>query len=124
MTPAAQAAAAVECLDRVLAGQPAEQVLTTWARGNRFAGSGDRAAIRDIVFDVLRMWRSTAWAGGGESGRARVIGWCRLTALAVDEVFSGIGHAPSVLTESEQAAGHKPDTAPRAVRGRSRYRIR
>jgi len=53
MTPAARVAAAIEILDDWLAGVPAEKALTNWARGHRFAGSGDRAAIRDHVFDGL-----------------------------------------------------------------------
>ena len=32
----------------VLGGAPAEKTLTAWARANRYAGSGDRAAIRDV----------------------------------------------------------------------------
>ena len=51
MTPGARVAAAIEILDMIGDGQPAEQVLTRWGRGNRFAGSKDRAAIRDYVFE-------------------------------------------------------------------------
>jgi 16S rRNA (cytosine967-C5)-methyltransferase len=54
VTPAARIAAAAEVLDRVLAGDPAERALTGWGRGNRYAGSRDRAAVRDLVFDALR----------------------------------------------------------------------
>ena len=50
MTPAARYASAIVILDIVLAGEPAERALTNWARSNRFAGSGDRAAIRDHVY--------------------------------------------------------------------------
>jgi 16S rRNA (cytosine967-C5)-methyltransferase len=54
LTPAARVAAAIEFLDDWLAGAPAEKLLTTWARTHRFAGSKDRAAIRDHV------WRRSA----------------------------------------------------------------
>jgi len=47
MTPAARVQAAIEVLDIYLGGMPAEQALTRWARGARYAGSGDRAAVRD-----------------------------------------------------------------------------
>lgn len=77
MTPQARAAAAIGCLDRVLAGEPAERVLTNWARANRYAGSGDRAAVRDIVFDGLRRRRSAAAVGGAETGRGIVLGLVR-----------------------------------------------
>ncbi|MCE8470764.1 RsmB/NOP family class I SAM-dependent RNA methyltransferase, partial [Rhodovulum sulfidophilum] len=64
MTPAARIAAAAELLDAWRAGAPAEKLLTTWARQNRFAGSKDRAAIRDHVFDAIRCLRSFAALGG------------------------------------------------------------
>ena len=115
MTPAARAAAAIEVLDAYRAGQPAEQVLTTWGRKNRFAGSGDRAAIRDIVFETLRCWRSFAWVGGSETGRGLILGWCRMTGLPEDDVFSGVGHAPAVLSEAERSGGTEIAAAPRAV---------
>ncbi|TKA94531.1 RsmB/NOP family class I SAM-dependent RNA methyltransferase, partial [Cereibacter changlensis] len=54
MTPSARLSAAIEILDRVLAGASAEQALTNWGRASRFAGSGDRAAVRDLVFEALR----------------------------------------------------------------------
>ena len=49
MTPAARLSAAIEVLDAILLGQAPEMVLTNWGRANRFAGSGDRGAIRDLV---------------------------------------------------------------------------
>ncbi|MCB6177234.1 RsmB/NOP family class I SAM-dependent RNA methyltransferase [Rhodobacter sp. Har01] len=77
MTPAARAAAAIEVLDRVLAGESAEKVLTAWARASRFAGSADRAAVRDLVFEALRCRRSFAALGGGMTGRGLVLGGWR-----------------------------------------------
>ncbi len=47
MTPGARVAAAIEILDKISAGVAAEQALTAWARGSRYAGSKDRAAVRD-----------------------------------------------------------------------------
>ena len=49
MTPGARIAAAIGVLDAVLAGEAAEKALTGWARGARYAGSKDRAAVRDHV---------------------------------------------------------------------------
>ncbi len=65
MTPGARVQAALEALDRIAAGEPAERVLTRWARAARHAGSKDRAAVRDHVFDALRRWWSAAARGGG-----------------------------------------------------------
>ena len=42
---AARVEAAILILDRIIAGSPAEPALIAWARGSRFAGSGDRAAV-------------------------------------------------------------------------------
>ncbi|MDA9330040.1 RsmB/NOP family class I SAM-dependent RNA methyltransferase, partial [Amylibacter sp.] len=58
MTPSARYSAAIIILDRIMVGAPAERELTSWARSNRFAGSKDRAAIRDIVYDCIRNLRS------------------------------------------------------------------
>ena len=77
MTPGARAAAAIAVLEKVLAGQPAEVALTNWGRASRYAGSGDRAAVRDIVFDVLRQKRSCAARGGSDTARGLVLGWAR-----------------------------------------------
>jgi len=108
MTPGARAAAAIFVLDSWLAGAPAEKALTTWARGARYAGSGDRAAIRDHVYDVLRRLESCAQAGGGRTGRALVIGLARLQGWAVDAIFSG-GYAPDPLSDAERII---PQTSP------------
>ncbi|WP_121629855.1 RsmB/NOP family class I SAM-dependent RNA methyltransferase [Tropicibacter alexandrii] len=107
MTPAARLQAAIEVLDRVIAGDAAEKALTNWARGARYAGSKDRAAVRDHVFDVLRMWRSTAALGGGETGRARVLGLLRAQGIAPETLFTGEGHAPAPLAPDD-GTGHAP----------------
>lgn len=111
MTPGARVQAAIERLDEIAGGMAAEQSLTRWARGSRFAGSKDRAAVRDHVFDALRRWRSCAMAGGGETGRARMIGLARLQGLDLADLFSGLGHAPAPLSAGEQKAGTAPDGA-------------
>ncbi len=103
MTPAARVQAAIEVLDRVLSGAPAEQALTGWARASRFAGSGDRAAVRDHVFDALRRRRLyMALSGMPESGRTLMIG--ALRERGPEPIFTGAPHAPSPLTETERAA--------------------
>ena len=97
MIAAARVAAAIEVLDAVLAGEPAEKVLTHWGRTHRFAGSGDRAAIRDLVFDGLRCWRSLGTLGGSDTGRGIMIGLLRRSGQDLDQIFTGTGHAPAVL---------------------------
>lgn len=120
MTPAARHGAAISALDAILAGAPAEQALTNWARASRFAGSGDRAAIRDIVYDALRRWRSAAAAGGsasgGADGRALVLGLLRLAGTDPDQVFTGTGYAPAALSDAERTFVFRPEDWPDAVR--------
>lgn len=101
MTPGARYAAAIEVLDAWRAGSPAEQSLTRWARGARYAGSKDRAAVRDHVYDVLRRAGSCAAMGRGEDGRAMVLGLVRLQGGDPAQVFTGEGHAPAPLTPAE-----------------------
>lgn len=103
MTPAARIQASIEVLDRILAGAAAEQALTGWARASRYAGSGDRAAVRDHVFDALRRRRLyAALSGMPESGRGLTIGALRDVGPAT--IFTGATHAPPPLSEAEQAA--------------------
>ncbi|WP_226780807.1 RsmB/NOP family class I SAM-dependent RNA methyltransferase [Oceaniglobus trochenteri] len=109
MTPGARVAAAIEIMDMVLAGDAAERVLTTWARQNRFAGSGDRAAIRDHVFDALRCLASATALGGAETGRGVMLGLLRLQGQDPDAFFTGLGHAPAPLTEAERILPPAPE---------------
>lgn len=104
MTPAARVAAAIGLLDRALAGEPAEAALTRWARASRYAGSGDRAAVRDLVYDSLRRLRSrTALAGADRAdGRALMIGALREAGADPADVFTGAQNAPQPLTPSER----------------------
>ncbi|KIC48750.1 SAM-dependent methyltransferase [Tateyamaria sp. ANG-S1] len=110
MKPGARVAAAIEILDAIADGQAAEQALSRWARASRFAGSKDRAAVRDHVFDVLRHWRSDAARGGAQTGRARMIGRLRAQEIDPDKVFDGQGHAPAPLSDTERAMGEAPST--------------
>lgn len=103
MTPAARVAAAVELLDGWLEGGNAEQLLTRWARRSRFAGSKDRAAIRDHVFDAIRHRRSYAALGGEASGRGLMIGALRAAGQDPAVLFTGEGHAPAALAPGEGA---------------------
>ncbi|MDH2325949.1 RsmB/NOP family class I SAM-dependent RNA methyltransferase [Cereibacter sp. SYSU M97828] len=99
MTPAARLSAAISVLERWLAGVPAEQALINWARGSRYAGSGDRAAVRDLVFDAIRCRRSFAALGGAETGRGLILGGLRAAGTDPAPLFTGIGHAPAPATE-------------------------
>ncbi|MEL6584366.1 MAG: RsmB/NOP family class I SAM-dependent RNA methyltransferase [Pseudomonadota bacterium] len=103
MTPGARAAAAIEVLDAVLAGAATEAALLKWARGSRYAGSKDRAAVRDLVFDVIRRKRSAAVSGGANTGRGLVLGVLRQDGVDPQTLFTGVGYAPLPLGPGEAA---------------------
>ncbi|WP_299839392.1 RsmB/NOP family class I SAM-dependent RNA methyltransferase [uncultured Paracoccus sp.] len=111
MTPQARVAAAIGILDEILAGAPAEQALLRWSRASRFAGSGDRAGVRDLVFDALRQRESLAALGGALNGRGLMLGRARSRGEDAEAIFTGEGHAPATLSPEERAAGRAPDAA-------------
>lgn len=117
MTPGARLSAAIELVDAILAGEPAERALTRWARASRFAGSKDRAAVRDLVFDALRQRRSLAWLGGDETGRAILLAHAAREGGDLEALCTGTGFDPAPLSSPERP---RPESdlagAPRAVR--------
>ncbi len=115
MTPTARLSAAIALLDQILTGDPAERALTRWARASRFAGSKDRAAVRDIVFDVLRRKRSLAHLAGTMSGRGLVMAQQFSNGAALEDLFGDFRFAPEALTEAEKAQLANPGTAPNPV---------
>ncbi|MCA0203303.1 MAG: RsmB/NOP family class I SAM-dependent RNA methyltransferase [Proteobacteria bacterium] len=114
MKPAAREAAAIEILDRWREGRAVEAALTAWGRASRFAGSGDREAVRDLVFGAVRRFRSAAALGGGSTGRALLLGLARAEGR-LPEGWTGEGHAPVPLTMAEAALMEAP--LPRLTRG-------
>lgn len=99
MQPAAHYNAAIEILAEVLGGVPAEKALLSWSRNSRFAGSKDRASIRDIVFDCLRK-RSSFAARFGLTARGLALGRAREhNELAL---FDGENYAPEPLSAKER----------------------
>ncbi|MBL4807099.1 MAG: RsmB/NOP family class I SAM-dependent RNA methyltransferase [Rhodobacteraceae bacterium] len=115
MTPSARLSAAIELLDQILAGEPAERALTRWARGSRFAGSKDRAAVRDTVYDCIRQKRSFGHLGGGMTGRAIVIAHQFHAGEPLDQLFTGEGFAPAPITLDEQRCLDNPIDAENAI---------
>src|SRR5919107_2233644 len=102
MTPAARLQAAIAILDEVIAaarddGPPADTIVTRYFKTRRYAGSGDRRAVRELVFRAIR--RS---AERPESGRAAMFG------LAQDDCdllgLFGQVRGPTAITEGEVAS--------------------
>ncbi|MGH6788016.1 MAG: RsmB/NOP family class I SAM-dependent RNA methyltransferase [Novosphingobium sp.] len=118
MTPAARVQAAIEILDLVVAaarggGAPADRIVFLWFRTRRFAGSGDRRAVRDLAYAAIRACGNTP-----ASGRAAMLLLAqRDPALAA--LFDGSRHAPAPIAADEPVA--KAGIAPRwltaALRG-------
>jgi len=94
MTPGAHIAAAIEVLDQILAGKNAEVSLIKWGRSNRFAGSGDRNAIRDIVYDALRQKNSLTKRSKNISGRSWIIALLKKREVNLDEYFGATRYSP------------------------------
>ncbi|MCO5129031.1 MAG: RsmB/NOP family class I SAM-dependent RNA methyltransferase [Xanthobacteraceae bacterium] len=109
MTPGARLAAAIEVISAIDAQRvPAAKALKDWGTAHRFAGSGDRAAISGLVFDVLRRKASSAWIMDADTPRARVFGMMRLergfSAEALAALCDGSRFAPDTLTPAERHA--------------------
>src|SRR5579872_306350 len=109
MTPAARLSAAIELIDTIERNRiPAAGALKEWGTAHRFAGSGDRAAIAGLVWDVLRRRASSAWVMGDDSPRARLLGMLRLErgldVEAIAALCDGGRFAPAPLSEAERGA--------------------
>ena len=102
MTPAARVQAAIEILDDIIAsasddGPPADILVTRYFKTRRYAGSGDRRAVRELVFRAVR--RS---AERPLSGRAAMLGLAQDNA-ALLELFGQV-RGPSPIAVGEPAS--------------------
>src|ERR1700688_3704043 len=109
MTPAARLSAAIELLETIDSQRvPAAKALKEWGTAHRYAGSGDRAAITGLIWDVLRRRASSAWIMDEDTPRARALGMLKLErgmdVEAIAALCDGGRFAPQPLTERERAA--------------------
>ena len=99
MTPSARAQAAIEILDELIAscaadGAPADALVQRYFKTRRYAGSKDRRAVRELVFQAIR-----AVGERPATGRAAL--------LALDELhhlFDGAPHGPAPTALGEPIA--------------------
>ena len=130
MTPAARIAAAIDLLE-VIEGapkRPADAVANDFFRSRRYIGSGDRRAVSDRVWTILRERRRLAWWLGDAPKSPRLLvaasllleGWSK---SGVQQTFSGGQFAAAPLDRAESGIlakieGHTIDhpTMPDAVR--------
>ena len=109
MTPSARVQSAIEILDGVIAaarnnGAPADRLISEWFRTRRFAGSGDRRAVRELVYNAIRSCGPVP-----ESGRAAMLRLANVRLAdgdgALAELFDGGKHAPAPILPDEAVAG-------------------
>ncbi len=121
MTPAARIAAAIDLLE-VIEGapkRPADAVANDFFRSRRYIGSGDRRAVSERVWSVLRARRRLGWWLGDAPATPRLLvaasllleGW---TKAGVVQTFSGGQFAAPPLDRGElavtaQIEGHTLD---------------
>jgi 16S rRNA (cytosine967-C5)-methyltransferase len=101
MTPSARMQAAIDCLDLIIAaardnGAPADAILSNWFKSHRFAGSKDKAAIREIVWEAIRLHGNRPG-----SGRTAIIGAGREDWSAL---FDGSTYGPQLIAAGEKGA--------------------
>jgi 16S rRNA (cytosine967-C5)-methyltransferase len=119
MTPGARVAATIELLDEIVSRheRPADLVANAYFRSRRFIGSGDRRAVSERVWAILRRYGQLFWwlertrhpaLHAGATARAIVAAELLLVdglALAdVAAMFDGGRYRPAPLDESETRA--------------------
>ena len=101
LTPSARLQAAIELVDEIAAaaregGAAADVLVARYFKARRYAGSKDRRAIRDLVYDAIRRFEAPP-----ESGRQALLG------LAEDRpellaLFDGSSYGPAPIGEAER----------------------
>lgn len=109
MTPAARVEAAIQLLDLIIAaardqGPAADTIIAGWLKARRYAGSQDRRAIRDLVYDAVRLCGERP-----ASGRAAMLALAAVRPGLAD-LFDGSQHGPAPVAAGEAAAA--PGLAP------------
>ncbi|MBL4696485.1 MAG: RsmB/NOP family class I SAM-dependent RNA methyltransferase [Rhizobiaceae bacterium] len=98
--------AAIEVLSDIeKRNRPASQCLKDWGNSHRFAGSGDRSAIGNLVYDALRNKSANAFCIGSDSARGVVMAvlvrqW-EMSPQDIIEAFEGDKFAPEPLNAEE-----------------------
>jgi len=115
VTPGARIAASMELLDEITGRRerPADLVANAFFRSRRFIGSGDRRAVADRVWSLLRRYGQVAWwleraRHPGRGGRAMVSADLMLSeGMSLRDVMAlcdGGTYRPVPLDEAEQRA--------------------
>jgi len=120
MTPSARAQAAIELLDQIIdgardKGAPADRLISTYFKTRRYAGSKDRRAVRDLVYQAIRL-----------CGEVPLDGRSAMLAVATQDenlvpLFDGSAHGPAKVGDGEMAAfiGTAPEWLEKKLTGSS-----
>jgi len=103
MTPGARLAAAIELLDAVIAaaregGAAADTLIARYFATRRYAGSKDRRAVRELVYDAIRRFGEPP-----TSGRAAMVALADIDP-GIAALFDGSAHAPLAIGPDEPRA--------------------
>lgn len=120
MTPGARVAATIELLDEIVSRseRPADLVANAYFRSRRFIGSGDRRAVSERVWSILRRYGQLAWwldrtrhphRGARAIVAADLLLVDGLDMAAVQGMFDGGSYRPSPLDEAEYRALRQMD---------------
>jgi 16S rRNA (cytosine967-C5)-methyltransferase len=113
VTPPARVQAGIDLIEATDAAPnaPADAVANSWFRARRFIGAGDRRAIADRHWAMLRNEARLAWtlkrARAPITPRTRMLAQLLSEGLAADAVaglFSGARHGPAPLSGGEREA--------------------
>ena len=120
MTPGARVAATIELLDAIMdgasgigRGRPADLVANAFFRARRFIGGGDRRAVSERVWAILRRYGQLQWwlerarhpeRGGRALAEADLMLAEGLTVDQVAQLFDGGTYRPHQLDEAEMRA--------------------
>ncbi len=103
MRPAARVQAAIELLDAIIhgaqsKGAPADRLISEYFKARRYAGSKDRRAVRELVYQAIR-----ACGPVPENGRAAVLALAE-SEPSLHDLFDGSEHGPRPIAPAEAPA--------------------
>ena len=103
MTPAARVQSAIDLLDLIIAaargqGASADRIVAEWFKTRRYMGSGDRRAVRELVYGAVRACGEIPL-----SGRAAMLRLGQWDPVILT-LFDGSPHAPKPIEPDEPVA--------------------
>ncbi len=103
MIPSARVQAAIELLDEIIAaakadGAPADRIIANYFKQRRYAGSKDRRAVRELVYQAIRHCGEIPM-----SGRAAMLALAG-DDLSLTDLFDGSDYGPKPIEASEKPA--------------------